>query len=149
MKSSSNEQNISNNADNTNDTTNIITEKVIKRRNRPDKKTRFSKEREEIINKLNKLIGIDEKNNSVFLCELEKNTILKNKIEEMVPEIKKYHKYGNWGYFSNEPIKGHNNHIALIRAVYNDNDYDVLGKHKIAIFNNIKKQYTQLLFYKK
>lgn len=146
MKSSSDEQTIIDNSNNSNTNNN---EKVIKHRNRPDKKTRFSKEREEIINKLNKLIGIDDKNNSIFLCELEKNTNLKTKIEEMLPEIKKYHKYGNWGYFSNDPIKGHNNHVALIRAIYNDNNYDVLGKHKIAIFDNIKKQYTQLLFYKK
>ena len=148
MQSSTDESapNNSDIVDNINDTNN---KKVIKHRNRPDKKTRFSKEREEIINKLNGLIGLDNKNNSVFLYELEKNPDLKTKIEEMLPEIKKYHKYGNWGYFSNDPIKGYNNHIALLRAIYNDNNYDVLGKHKIAIFDNIKKQYTQLLFYKK
>jgi hypothetical protein len=146
MHSSSDDQNISNKS---NDNINESNEKIIKRRNRPDKKTRYTKEREEMINKLNKLIGIDEKNNSVFLCELENNPVLKGEIESLLDDIKKYHKYGNWGYFSNDPIKGHDNHIALIRAIYNDNDFDVVSKHKISTFDNIKKQYTQLLFYKK
>ena len=146
MKSSSDEQTIIDNSNNSNTNNN---EKVIKHRNRPDKKTRYSKEREEIINKLNKLIGIDDKNNSIFLCELEKNANLKTQIEEMLPEIKKYHKYGHWGYFSTEYARGKDNYISLMRAVYNDNNYEILSKLKTNTFDNIKKQYTQLLFFKK
>ena len=78
MHSSSDEQNISNKS---NDNINDVNEKIIKRRNRPDKKTRYAKEREDMISKLNKLIGIDEKNNSVFLYELENNPVLKGEIE--------------------------------------------------------------------
>jgi hypothetical protein len=149
MHSSSDEHTTSNKSNNSNNPISMTDEKVIRRRNRPDKKTRYAKEREEMISKLNKIIGIDEKNNSVFLYELENNPDLKVEIESMLDDIKKYYKYGNWGYFSNDTIKGHDNHIALIRAIYNDNDYDVVSKHKIATFDNVKKQYTQLLFYKK
>ena len=48
MHSSSDEQNISNKS---NDNINDVNEKIIKRRNRPDKKTRYTKEREEMISK--------------------------------------------------------------------------------------------------
>lgn len=146
MYSSSDEQNISNKS---NDNINDVNEKIIKRRNRPDKKTRYIKEREEMISKLNKLIGIDEKNNSVFLYELENNPVLKGEIESMLDDIKKYHKYGHWGYFSNDDKQGKGNVIGLMRAIYSDNDYEILSKMKTMTFDNIKKQYTQLLFYKK
>jgi len=124
-------------------------EKVVRKRNRPDKKTRYATERQEIIEKLNNLIGINETKNSVFLYELEQNTNLKSEVEKLVPDIKKYFKYGNWGYFSNDPSKCHDNHITLIRAVYNDCDYDILSELKTATFDNIKKQYTLIHFYKK
>ena len=102
-----------------------------------------------MISKLNKLIGIDEKNNSVFLYELENNPVLKGEIESMLDDIKKYHKYGHWGYFSNDDKQGKGNVIGLMRAIYSDNDYEILSKMKTMTFDNIKKQYTQLLFYKK
>jgi hypothetical protein len=146
MYSSSDEQNISNKSNNNIDESNGI---AIKRRNRPDKKTRYAKEREDLIYKLNKLIGIDEKNNSVFLCELENDSALKGEIESMLDDIKKYHKYGHWGYFSNDDKQGKGNVVGLIRAIYNDNNYEILSKMKTMTFDNIKKQYTQLLFFKK
>jgi hypothetical protein len=134
-------QNISSNSSNS--------EKAIKRRNRPDKKTKYASERQNLIEKLNKLMGLNDTNNSVFLYELERNEELKNEVEKMLPDIKKYFKYGNWGYFSNDPSKCHENHIALIRAIYNDCDYDVISKLKTHTFDNIKKQYTLMLVYKK
>jgi hypothetical protein len=135
------EQNISSNSSNS--------EKVIRKRNRPDKKTRYAKERNELIEKLNKLIGITETKNSVFLYELEKDANLKSEVEKLVPDIKKYFKYGHWGYFSNEQNRGQYNHIGLMRAVYTDCDYEILSKLKTNTFDDIKKQYTMLMFYKK
>ena len=134
-------QNISSNSSNS--------EKVIKRRNRPDKKTRYATERQNLIEKLNKLIGLNDKNNSVFLYELERNDELKIEIEKLIPDIKKYFKYGNWGYFRVNDDNEENNYIALMRAIYNDNNYEILSKLKTHTFENIKKQYTMLLFYKK
>lgn len=124
-------------------------EKVVRKRNRLDKKTKYAKERKELIEKLNNIIGINETKNSIYLYELENNSNQKPEIEKLLPDIKKYYKYGNWGYFSNAESKGHDNHIALIRAIYNDSDYDVISKYKTATFDNIKKTYTLFLFYKK
>ena len=64
-------------------------------------------------------------------------------------KIRKYHKTGTWGYFSNDVLKGKGNNLGLIRTLYLDNDYDILSKLKINNFDNIKKQYTLLIFIKK
>ena len=122
-------------------------EKVKRKRNRPDKKTRYANERQNIINKLNTIIGINETKNSVYLYELEKNTNLKEEVEKLVPDIKKYFKYGHWGYFRDNGED--NNFVSLVRAIYNDCEYDILSKLKTTIFDDIKKQYTLLMFYKK
>lgn len=122
--------------------------KISETKRKLDKKTKFSKERIELINKLSQLIGISDKKNTVFLYELENDPNLKKKIEELVPDIKKYYRTCSWGYFSKDPKKGRNNHIALIKSVFFDNDYTVFGTQKINTFNNIKKQYTQLNFIK-
>ncbi len=116
---------------------------------RSTKKKLYEKERKEIIKELNEIIGINENNNSIFLYELEKNEKIKEYIKNNIKRIRKYHKTGTWGYFSNDLLKGKGNEIGLIRTLYIDNDYDILSKLKINNFDNIKKQYTQLIFYKK
>ena len=64
-------------------------------RNRPSKEERFTVERYELINELNILIGLDEEKNHIILYELEHNEKLKEKIRELVPEIRKYYKTPN------------------------------------------------------
>ncbi len=116
---------------------------------RSTKKELYQKERDEIIKELNEIIGINENNNGIFLYELEKNEKIKHYIKNNMEKIRKFHKTGTWGYFSNDLLKGKGNEIGLIRTLYIDNDYDILSKLKMNNFDNIKKQYTQLIFYKK
>jgi hypothetical protein len=116
---------------------------------RSTKKELYKKERNEIIKELNEIIGINENNNGIFLYELEKNEKIKEYIKNNIKRIRKYHKTGTWGYFSNDLLKGKGKEIGLLRTLYIDNDYDILSKLKMNNFDNIKKQYTQLIFYKK
>ena len=51
----------------------------IRRRNRPSKEQRYQKERDELIQKINSIIGIDEKNTNVLLFDID-NEITKDKI---------------------------------------------------------------------
>ena len=118
-------------------------------KSRSTKKEKYQLEREELIKELNKIIGIDETNNKFFLYELDKNEKIKKFIETNMIKIRKYHKTGTWGYFSNDVLKGKGNNLGLIRTLYLDNDYDILSKLKINNFDNIKKQYTLLIFIKK
>jgi hypothetical protein len=139
--------NIINDTDNNIDNNENI--KVKRTRNRLTKKEQFVKEREEFINQLSNIIGIDEKKNSLFLNELEKNQKLKEFILSNDELIRKIFKAGNWGYYSNEEIKGKGNIVGLVRSIYTDSNYDITSKSKTNVFDNIKKQYTYLTFYKK
>ena len=119
------------------------------KKKRSTKKELYSQEREEIIKELNKIIGLDENKNGIFLYELERNEKVKEFLKNNMDKIRKYHKTGTWGYFSNDISKGKGNEIGLIRTLYIDNDYDILSKLKMNNYDNLKKQYTQLIFYKK
>lgn len=110
---------------------------VKKTRNRLTKKQQYKKEREELIKKLNDIIGIDEKKNYVYLYDLEHNEDVKKYIENNIEMIKKYHKCGTWGYFL-EKERGGGNIIGLIRTLYKDNDILITTKNKVITRNNTK-----------
>jgi len=120
-------------------------EKEKKTRNRPDKKTRYHLERQNLIKELNEIIGITENNKSVLLYDIERNEKLKDKLRELVPEIKRIYKCGTWGYFKEE-IKGGGNEITLMRSIYNDSDYEITTKQKIIERGNKKIRNTQYHF---
>ena len=117
-------------------------------RKRRTKKELFQKERDEIIENLNKLLGLNKEKNSLFYYELEHNEKAKEYIRNNIENIRKYFKTGTWGYFSNDLLKGMGNEIGLIRSLYTDCEFDITSKLKMGFFNNIKKQYNLLTFYK-
>ena len=80
---------ISNN-DNVND--NKQENKPKRTRNKLTKKQQFSKERDELIQQLNNIIGIDDKKNWVYLYDLEHNEEILKSIKELDEQISKYHK---------------------------------------------------------
>lgn len=133
--------------------TNIIEDNIennikIKRtRNRLTKKEQFTAERQEIINKLNNIIGIDDVNNNIYLYDLENNIEIKQKIKDMVANISKYHKCGTWGYFLDKG-RGGGNEIGLMRSVYKDNDYIITTKNKVITRDGKKINSTVYYFNK-
>lgn len=87
---------------------------------RSTKKELFRNEREEIINKINNLLGITENKNYVYLYDIENSENIKEGINKMSDEIKKYFKVGNWNYYIMKNNGGKPLEIGLIRAVYRD-----------------------------
>lgn len=105
--------------DNNNLDSNEIEKNVVKTkqtRNRLTKKQQFSKEREELINQLNSIIGIDDKKNYVYLYDLENNAEIEKKIKNNIQNIKTFFKTGKLGYFSNDISRGKDNTIGLLRS---------------------------------
>ena len=49
----------------------------------------YEEERENLIQELNKIIGIDENNNYVYKCEIETNKEFENYIKEHMIEIRR------------------------------------------------------------
>ena len=118
--------------------------KIKKTRNRLTKKEQYTKERNELIEQLNNIIGIDDKKNYVYLYDLEHNEEIKKNIIDLVPEIKKYHKCGMWGYFL-EKERGGGNPIGLLRTVYKDNDIIITTKNKQIERDN--KKFISTVYY--
>ena len=126
---------------------NIQQDKPKRTRNRLTKKQQYSKEREELIQQLNNIIGIDDKKNYVYLYDLEHNEEILKSIKEKVPDIKKYHKCGAWGYFLDKE-RGGGNVIGLIRTLYKDNDIIITTKNKI-IERDDKKLNSTVYYFNK
>ena len=117
-------------------------------RKRRTKKELYQKERDEIIENLNKLLGLNKENNSIFYYELENNENAREYIRNNIENIRKYFKTGTWGYFSNDLLKGMGNEIGLIRSLYTDCEFDIISKRKVVNINGKKKQTTELYFVK-
>ncbi len=123
--------------------------KIKRTRNRLTKKQQFVKEREDLINKLNNILGISDKNNTFYLYDVENSQEIKDKIKEIVEDVKKYFKCGTWYYFTAGNSGEEVTDISLIRAIYRDNDYTLTKKDV-----NIKKlenkiRTTQYYIFKK
>lgn len=97
---------------------------------RSTKKELYRQEREEIIKELNEILKINENKNYVYLYDIENDDNIKNKINEMSEEVKKYFKVGNWNYYimknnGDKPLE-----IGLIRALYRDEGWLMTKKEK-------------------
>ena len=144
------EENTSNTSNTSNPTNSENSNESGKRVKRRNKKQMYSVEREKMIEEMNEILGITEENdNTLYLYELEKNDKIREYLKNNMSRIRKYHKTGTWGFFSNDELKGKGNYTTLLRTLYVDNDYEILSKLKINNFDNIKKQYTLLIFLKK
>jgi len=112
---------------------------------RSTKKELFRNQREEIIKKINNLLEITEKKNYVYLYDIENGENIKNEINKMSDEIKKYFRVGNWNYYimknnGEKPLE-----IGLIRAVYRDEDILMTTK-EIKIERNGNKVRTVVYY---
>ncbi len=122
--------------------------RVKRTRNRPCKSDRFQDKREELIKELENIIGLNENKRNITLYELENNSLLINKLQELIPNIKKYFKCSTWGFFSSDPKKGMGNEIGLLKAIFKNEKYNILNKRKQLEYDGIKKLYTELYFIK-
>jgi len=131
--------NISNNSNNS-----INNNKKKIRRN---KKLLFEKERNEILLKLIDIINFNY-DNSILFVQLQNNIQLKNYLNQISNDIKKFYRCSSWGYFVSL-----NNHeipdeITLLKAIFKDHGYTIFSKDITTQYNNIKKRYTKLFFTK-
>jgi hypothetical protein len=90
---------------------------------RKTKNERFINEQTEILNKLNQILNINEKN-KYFIIEDYDNFEYKNEILNLIEDIKKYFVYNRWTYFNHNS----NDFLSLIKSIYNEMNYDILCK---------------------
>ncbi len=121
--------------------------KVKRTRNRLTKKQQYVDERQELINKLNNILGINDKNNTFYLYDVENSNEIKQKVNELSEDVKKYFKCGTWHYYKgiNEVVT----EISLIKAIYRDEDFILTKKEKNIERNGIKVRSVQYYLNKK
>lgn len=115
------------------------------KRQRKNKQNMFKEERQKLINELNEIIGISANKNYFILHDIDNDNV-KNKIKKLVPEVKKYYKYGSWHYFKEEEKQ---DEIGLLKTIYKYSDYILTNKKKILERDGIKKQHTEIHINKK
>lgn len=131
---------------NTNENNSNSSNNSKKTRNKPTKAHTYKEERTKIILELEKLMGLNETNRGVLLYDLEHNEQLKKYLKQIVPDIKKYYKCGNWGFFSKTIVQGMGNEIGLLKAIFKNEKYTITSKRK-TIFPNNEKKLTIILFF--
>jgi hypothetical protein len=134
-----------NNGDKKIDVDNDVNKKKIRR----NKKELFEKEREKIILKLNEIIKLEEKNNTVIYDDLVENIELKQYLIDNVELIKKYYSCSGWGYFTTH-LHGNipKDEVTLMKAIYKSENYKIASRSKSMIRGDIKKQCSELHFIK-
>ena len=85
------------------------------------KKEKYQKEQEEIVKRLNDILGLNEKNNKFILEDFRTDIEKQKQIIRLEEDVKKYFPYSNWGYFKKLVD---NESLSLIRSIYRFCDYD-------------------------
>ena len=138
-----------NSLDNTSNSDNINeNNKRNKSRNRSTKEEIYMEEREEIINELEKKMGLTKEKRTIMLYELENNENIRKRMKELDEKIKRIYRSSNWGYYSKDIKKGMGNEITLLRSVFKNSGYNIESKRKTVNINGEKKIQIQLGFYK-
>jgi len=83
-------------------------------KNRSTKKELFKKEQEEILNKINTILGINKDNNTIYLYDIENDETKKEQILALSEDVQKYFKAGDWGFFKTESCKGNHSIFFII-----------------------------------
>ncbi len=99
---------------------------IVKKRNKPTKKDLYKKERQDILNRINTILGINKDNNTIFLYDIENDLNKKTQIFALSDDVKKYFKVGTWGVFCKKECQ--DNHFLLCKSIYKDMGYEVISK---------------------
>ena len=86
----------------------------------------YKKEQDEIIDKIIKILELDE-NNSIILYNLDNNIVKQEEILKLIPEIRKYYSFSTI-IGASEPTKAKRPYLSIIRQItknkYKLNSYD-------------------------
>lgn len=118
------------------------------KKKRSTKEELYEEERKEIINELEKMMGLTNEKRTIMFHDLNENEKIKERMKELSEEIKKIYRVSSWGYYSKDEKKGSGNEIALLRSVFKNSGYNIESKRKTVKINNETKIKVQLGFYK-
>ena len=95
----------------------------------PKKIDKYQNERQNVINRVFEILGINERNNMFGLHELDNNKEKQDQILALEPDIKKYFLCGTWTYFKyDDNIK--RRPLSLIKSLMKDMNYNITSTRK-------------------
>ena len=119
---------------------NTLNEHIIKSKNlggRPSKKNKYKNEREDILNKLNNILGLVDGKNIFYLYDLEHNETQMSQLMALKDDVEKYFTSKNCAVFKNDtPRKAH---TSLIRLIYKEMHYNVITATTFITRNSERK----------
>jgi hypothetical protein len=94
----------------------------------PKQVNKYIQERNDILNKLFSILGINESNNTFLLHELDSNIDKQNQIFELETEIKKFFLCGKWSCFKDPNMK--RKYLSFIKHMMKDMGYEIFSVRK-------------------
>ena len=100
----------------------------------------FTKERQELLQKMLTILGITDDNKMFSLKKLDEDEEKQKQILDLVEDIKKYFICSRWAYFSNQNIDFKRDYLSLIKSVLRDMKIKILSSF-LHIKTNDKTKY--------
>lgn len=100
--------------------------------------SKFDNERQEVLNKMFIILGINEQNNNFELNKIDTDINLQNKILDLENDIKKYYNCSRWSCYASSNVK--KKYLSLIRYVLKTMGYDIISKRKMVDKATYKKE---------
>jgi hypothetical protein len=106
---------------------------------RPKKSIKYKKEREDVMKKLNGILGITEENKMFYVCDIDDDK--QKKISDMKDEIGEYFGGKHTLVFAGETDMKRE-FLSLIKTVYKEMGFTIIRKIKTVVRNDIKQRST-------
>lgn len=100
---------------------------------RPKKSEKYKKEREEIINKLNVILGITNDNKKFYIWDIDNNEDKQKQIIHLKDDVEKYFRSKDSSIFIKENVK--RAHLAIIKIIYKEMNHKLSRVTKTIIRN--------------
>ena len=114
---------------------------AYQRKKRATKKELYKKEQEEILDKINNILGISKDNNTIILYDLENDADKRDKLLALSDDIQKAFCSSKWGFFTKDICK--NNHVLLVKSVFKAMDLTIIPNPYFIVSNNNKIRTTK------
>lgn len=106
---------------------------------RPKKAEKYKKEREEILNKLNDILGITSENKKFFMWDVDNNKEIQKKIMDLKDDVSKYFCAKQSSIYTNDNPE--RDYFILLRMIYKEMNIKLIHADT-KILRNDKKVYS-------
>lgn len=97
----------------------------LNKKGRPTKINKYKKERDDILEKLNKILGISNTNNIFYICDLTEDK--QKEICDLKDKVKKYFEVSAYKIFSKNVKR---EYLSLIKIIYIQNSIEFIHSKK-------------------